>query len=191
MKKRTLIHVQTHLYIIFVYEYLCETEDSWVPTNSTSTFLHTIEQESTSTGLAQKCRDTSIVDSTVIDNLHTSTVETKNGDDTLRTVGKDTGIGDIRINEEVQDVPEVIDTFHPTGTGTEVDRKSIAVQEVHGEFAESMELNFINGQSETEYEYNCDRDSESYIAADVEKLDNLNFDDSDVSIDDDDHIKFL
>ena len=48
----------------------------------------------------------------------------------------------VRINEEVQDVPKVIDTFHPTGTGTEVDRKSIAVQEVHGEFAESMELNF-------------------------------------------------
>lgn len=174
-----------------MYEYLCKTEDSWVPTNSTSTFLNTIEQESTSTGMAQKCRDTSNVSSTVINNMHTNTVQTKNGDDTLRTVGKDTGIGDIRINEEVQDVPEVIDTFHPTGTGTEVDRKSIAVQEVHGEFAESMELNFINGQSETEYEYNCDRDSESYIAVDVEKLDNLNFDDSDVSLGEESHVEFM
>ena len=86
-------------------------------------------------------------------------------------------------------VPVSIDTFASSNPGTEMDEFSNAAQKLKGELEKKIE--FIDGMWENEYESVRDIDPESYIALDVERLDNLNFDDSDVSLGEESHVEFM
>ena len=68
--------------------------------------------------------------------------------------------------------------------GMEQVRINFTVQNVHGEINQTKEVNFSDSEEETECDPTEDENSVTYIAKHVEKLDLLNFDDSDVSISD-------
>ena len=69
--------------------------------------------------------------------------------------------------------------------------KTNAVQNVLGEFQQIVEEHIIDSASDTESNMSEDENSLSYIADRVEKVDLLNFDDSDVSIADDEEEDFI
>ena len=73
---------------------------------------------------------------------------------------------------------------------TEEQKLFVSVQDVHGESKTNTDENFIENMSEEETEDFEDKNSAVYIAKHVENIDNLNFDDSDVSIDDSDNDEF-
>ena len=64
--------------------------------------------------------------------------------------------------------------------------KSFPVQNVHAEIEENTDDYIIDSISDLEPDCKEDKNSVTYIASHVEKVDLLNFDDSDVSISDED-----
>ena len=74
---------------------------------------------------------------------------------------------------------------------TEKYEKSITVEKVHGKLKGNAEDNFSDSASEYESDC-CDKEnSVVYIATYVEKVDELNFDDSDVSIVEEDYEELI
>ena len=64
----------------------------------------------------------------------------------------------------------------------EKNKNCFPVQKVHGEMEENTDNYIIDSTSDLESDYKEDKNSVAYIASHVEKIDLLNFNDSDVSI---------
>ena len=71
----------------------------------------------------------------------------------------------------------------------EILEQDISVHNVHGESKHNIEHSIIDSASEGECDSSDDENSVTYIAKRVEKLDQINFDDSDISIDSDDDVE--
>ena len=79
------------------------------------------------------------------------------------------------------------DTIATNYHQTEQNEFDILVQKVHGESPKNLEDIFMDSTSDTDMVDSEDENSVGYIAEHVEKVDLLDFDDSDVSIVDEDY----
>ena len=79
------------------------------------------------------------------------------------------------------------DTFSTNYHGTGSHDSNLLVQNIQGGFNKEEKSELYDDVSDVESDYVDNIDSISYIANDVEKIDELNFDDSDISIVDEDY----
>ena len=116
------------------------------------------------------------------------TNELQNNNDDLTVANTDTvqgGTTDEKVSTMKNNhLEEVRDTSFTNFHGMDKHGINFAVQNVHGEISQNKEVNISDREEETESDPSDNENSVTYIARHVEKIDLLNFDDSDVSISD-------
>ena len=162
------------IYISFEYE--CSyADDSWMNDNSTSTMLDSSDDEmdvdntTTATHTVQVTTDRSVQHFNSDQNLNT-----------VRTVEKS-----VPTIEELNVLGHV-DTEITNYQQTDTQDQTVPVQNVRFSFDPVVKTSFIGMASEEDSYFDDNSDSISYVGRDEEYIDSLNFDDSDISIDEDD-----
>ena len=119
--------------------------------------------------------------------------------DTDRSINNKKSFGTDEIDRSVQNISNVgksmvinkgtikdaqndSDVLFANFQGTEVQNKSVSAQNVRGEYDKSENIIYCESLSDKNSDDIEDRNSLSYMAKDVQNLYLLNFDDSDVSI---------
>ena len=165
----------TACYIIFNNIYIY-TDHTWIYNiNNTTSRVSNTRSVETSTSVSKQSTGEVQVD------CHVLTVE-----------NTDIGITSKKMNvstlvEDNVGIPRDMSFTH--NHETEELKNSNVVQNVLGDLQENSKDNIIDGTYEKSTESNEDEDSIIYIRNHVERLDQLNFDDSDVSIPDEEEME--
>ena len=157
-------------YIIFIHVNLT-IDDTWI--DSTSFGIEdSVINNSGQVGEVNSTRSTEISMEKVVENsMDSNQKDIRTIDVPFVSVVGDNTFTDLRKNEE--------------------GGKTNTVQNVLGEFQQIVEENIIDSASDTDSNVSEDENSVSYIADRVQKVDLLNFDDSDVSIADNEEEDFI